>query len=582
MRSFSSLKSGILEVSCDQETVELVENPDYISKRTDTFVLLETGMELWQNQTNSFEHRKQLPGKSRTQTQAEWMEVKCGSETNYHIQNVKNESVIDRLNAANAHRDPAVTRMNLMVIMMDTVSRAQVFRKMPKTVAAMERINATDNFEVFQFFRLVANGFATEMNTKAMYTGSLNRRERSGRPYWDILRSQGNAALYINGFCEDWMSTFLKKPFAGADHFAFLQWCHPDYHPYERTFGNFAGPFSILRRCIRGRHVHNRIFDYVKDYWRNYQSFGKVVHIPLQEGHEGTGEVVLTLDQDLAEFFEHMKDTGELNKTVLILTSDHGSHMGPYYMSGGMGEFEQKLPLLLMTFPQWFLSKYPEFRPSLLAHEQALISHYDTHWTIRHLATLPEFGGDPCNYEADRNQFVDVWDCVKNRDYMEVVYQFRGKVFTRGVNSTLTHGVLQAVEDCFYLLDYTPQTLNRSTVPLGEIATSVTDVNTPFVEDAITDKFAYYWFLDAAKYIELYSMKYGQDFRLDGQSWLPEHAAAETEAWSTLRAPGRGRFMFGRSMLRYSEERDCREAGIPACVCASPLAKQLRGNEDYR
>ena len=270
--SFSHLSSDhILTINCDSPRVELVENPDYISMRNDTFVMLETGMELWANQTKSMEKIRSIPGHSSVKTEAEWLEVRCGSESNYHIQNVRNETLIDRLISHNKTTNS--TRLNLLVFMLDTVSRAQIFRKMPNLVRSLETINSTGNSEVFQFFRLVSNGFATEMNTKAMYTGSLNRRERSGRPYWEILRRQGNAALYINGFCEDWMSTFLKKPFEGADIFAFLQWCHPDYHPYERTFGNFAGPFSILRRCINGKHVHKRLLGYIRQFWENYRNW---------------------------------------------------------------------------------------------------------------------------------------------------------------------------------------------------------------------------------------------------------------------------------------------------------------------
>lgn len=58
------------------------------------------------------------------------------------------------------------------------------------------------------------------------------------------------------------------------------------------------------------------------------------------EGHEGTGEVIRLLDNDLAGFLENYLIKGKLDNTVVILTSDHGSHMGPYYMSGDMGQFE--------------------------------------------------------------------------------------------------------------------------------------------------------------------------------------------------------------------------------------------------
>ena len=269
---FSSLSKGILDIHCPEAHVEVVENPDYISMRTDPFVLLETGMEIWQNRTHSLQKSYKTPGTSRILTNAEWLEVHCGSSTDFHMQNIRKEVVIDRLLSSTPSNSTS-TRMNLLVIMIDTLSRAQIYRKMPATVAFLEQLNSTGDSEVFQFFRLFANGFATEMNTKAMYTGSLNRRERSGRPYWDIFRAQGNAALYLNGFCEDWMSTFVKKEFSGADYFVFLEWCNPEYHPMERTFGNFAGPFSILRRCLNGKHVHRRMFDYLLQFWDNYRQW---------------------------------------------------------------------------------------------------------------------------------------------------------------------------------------------------------------------------------------------------------------------------------------------------------------------
>lgn len=304
------------------------------------------------------------------------------------------------------------------------------------------------------------------------------------------------------------------------------------------------------------------------------------MHVPLQEGHEGTGEVVLTLDKDFAEYIMELELSGELNKTVLVVTSDHGSHMGPYYMSGGMGEFEQKLPLLTMVFPTWFLDKYPQFRQELLANEQQLVSHYDTHWTFRHLSTLPEFGGTAENHDLEANSYVDVWDCARNRDYMEVIYQFQGKAFTRGIPLDLSQLVVDNIKQCFILLKYKPRTLQRAGVDMSEIAEEVEGGKLLFVEDVITDKLAYYWFLDAAKDLQLRFLLSEEIFMLQNQTHLTTDPIKESQSWNTLRAPGTGRFLFGRSLLKYHEDRDCAQAGIPVCVCSTPPGKQLRGSEE--
>ena len=113
------------------------------------------------------------------------------------MQNVKNESLSERVLK---YTSP---RMNLLIFQIDTLSRAHFMRRMVDTVSALESLNKTKGFEVFQTFRLSAIGINTEINTKALYAGSQYRQNRSGRTLWDIFQKQDNAVLYLNGFCED-------------------------------------------------------------------------------------------------------------------------------------------------------------------------------------------------------------------------------------------------------------------------------------------------------------------------------------------------------------------------------------------
>jgi hypothetical protein len=508
---------------------------------------------------------------------AEWFQVFCREKEDFYVQNVKKAETVDRLRAQAKQR--TVEPMNLIVVMMDTVSRAQVFRKMESLTATLEHLNNTNSFEVFQFFRIISNGFNTEYNTRAMYTGSQLRRERNGRPYWDFMRGQGNVSLYINGFCEDWMSTFIKKVYEGLDHTVFFPWCHFEYHPLTKTFGNFGGPFSILRRCINGKHVHKHVLDYVRQYWKNYNEFGKIVHIPFQEGHEGTGEVIRTLDPDLAGFIRELEATGELEKTVIVLTSDHGSHMGPYFMATEMGEFEQKLPLLFMIYPKWFLDKYPEFRQNLRDNEQKLVVHYDTHWTLRHLATLPEFGGEIVeNRSREASTHTELWDCEKNLKYMEAIYSFRDKKFKKNFPASNQNELYHRIEICFRRLNHTVSFLdNLSSVPMSEIKdlNSEDDNTKNYVSDVILDIGAKYWFEDTIQDRTNKKSRNTWHSGLDEQE-VEKNLQAEEEAWNTLRAPGRGRYVFGRSLMKYSDDRDCSEAGIAKCICNTKSKSSLR------
>lgn len=167
--------------------------------RDDMFILLETGMNIYKNRTKSLENRYKVSGKSKLYVQSEYFQVFCNGIENFYVQNVKENEVEMRLDFQSLQK--TVKPMNLVVFMLDTVSRAQFHRKMSHTKQFLE--NLSQNNEVFEFFKLNSNGFSTEQNTKAMFTGSLLKQNRSGRPFWDIFRNQGNAALYINGFCED-------------------------------------------------------------------------------------------------------------------------------------------------------------------------------------------------------------------------------------------------------------------------------------------------------------------------------------------------------------------------------------------
>lgn len=558
-----------------------MEQPDYISMRDDMFVLTETGMEIWNNRTKAMERSYKVPGTSKIKISSEWFAVKCGEREDFYVQNVVKPGLTEHLRAM----EDKTPRLNVLTIMLDTVSRAQMYRKMGKLVDVLTALNATDTVEVFQFFRLITNGFSTEQNTKAMYTGSQLRRERSGRPYWDIFKGQGYATAYINGFCEDWMSTFLKKEFQGMDHKVFLPWCNPEYHPFERTFGNFAGPFSILRRCINGKKVHRYIIEYLQQFWRHYKNWGKAVHISLQEGHEGSGEVVLTLDSDLAQLLQDLYTSGELDKTVLTLTSDHGSHMGPYFMATEMGEFEQKLPLLVQLYPKEFLDNHPGFRESLRANEQNLVSQYDTYWTLRHLASLPEFGGDhTANQGREANEYVGLWDCKANQHYMEAVYSFKGKRWKSKILFTPIKRVYKRIEECFAQLGFVfEQGPVPSSVDLKFIyeASDNVDKDTGLftVEQVITDPFAMYWFDDAYNDEKLRDLSGIPDSSISADALLND-IESEEASWQTFKAPKRGRYLYGRSHLLYTDARSCEEAGIRSCPCTSkpPDSNKLRSN----
>jgi len=160
----------------------------------------------------------------------------------------------------------------------------------------------------------------------------------------------------------------------------------PEYH--DRTgnpHGNFKGAYSILRRCLTGRYVHKYGIDYTKDFIKTYDGTNPwFFRASFIEAHEGTASVLSLMDDDLVDLFESLSDEA-LDRTAIIMMSDHGLHMGLCFLFTHQGFVEHKLPFLATLIPERFLKEYPELRKNLDDNEQKLISAYDIYATLKDL-----------------------------------------------------------------------------------------------------------------------------------------------------------------------------------------------------
>lgn len=568
IEKFSSFKDGVLTVKCNEKQATIIELPDFLKDHTNAFILEENGLQKWKEITKAQEKKYKVPGNTKVNITSEYFQVFCGENENYYMQHVPKKSVQERLKKEDREK------INLLIFQIDTLSRSHFMRRMKSTVKRLEEIKETKEFEVFQSFRLSTIGYNTEVNTKALYTGAQFRQSRSGRPLWDIFQKQNNAVLYLNGFCEDWSSRFLKKMPSGMDYLLFQPWCHPEYTPVNKTFSNFDGVNSMRRRCINGKKVHVRMFEYLKQFWSNHESDGKMVLAPMQESHEASMDVISTLDPDMADLLDWFKISGEMNNTIIIITSDHGSHMSLYYIFSEIGKLEHRLPEMFMIFPQWFLDKYPHISRNMKFNEQPLISHYDTHWAIASLAQLPEFGGHP--ELLSNNEYISVWDCRKNEKYIKDIWYFRNKLFYNldAIENfeKLTEKVLFKMKECINKYSY-EEPDEDPMIHLTKDMKKVDLVNVPPCEskkclevnvyDVIKDVDSYYWFVDAI--VDLAEM---EAMNIESKDIVYEYSV-DIDVLQSFIAPGIGRYKYGNSLFHYSSNKTCADIGTKNwCACS--------------
>ncbi|BFZ21898.1 hypothetical protein BsWGS_24937 [Bradybaena similaris] len=87
------------------------------------------------------------------------------------------------------------------------------------------------------------------------------------------------------------------------------------------------------------------------------------------------------VDEHMLKFYQPLNQKGHLNRSLLISLSDHGPYWEPIKFSKN-GNFESKTPYTILTFPDWFLRKYPDVAANLQLNTKRLTTHFDTHATL--------------------------------------------------------------------------------------------------------------------------------------------------------------------------------------------------------
>jgi len=277
-------------------------------------------------------------------------------------------------------------KLNILLIYIDAMGRRQFFRNLPKTQKIMESLHKSGKMHLNQFFRYGVVGFNTNANSLGLFAGVQWIKGKRGLPIWEDYRNNGYVSGETDDHCEDWDRQYNNRTTVSFDHELIAPFCLPEYH--DRTgnpHGNFKGAYSILRRCLTGRYVHKYGIDYTKDFIKTYDGTNPwFFRASFIEAHEGTASVLSLMDDDLVDLFESLSDEA-LDRTAIIMMSDHGLHMGLCFLFTHQGFVEHKLPFLATLIPERFLKEYPELRKNLDDNEQKLISAYDIYATLKDL-----------------------------------------------------------------------------------------------------------------------------------------------------------------------------------------------------
>jgi hypothetical protein len=308
----------------------------------------------------------------------------------------RDEELIQKMEAIR-NLKPDMKRPNILVLMIDSISRQHFFRKMPKTSKYFTKNFFTEkakNLTGYQYFRFhglrqhhMANLLALRYDDREYWLAS-HPYERFENNYKD----EGYITATASAKCEvdelDLNKTTKSKLYAdrrALDYEFFAAACDPNALPRNSEYSPFKGPFSEFRRCVYGQDSAKHQLDFTKEFWKVYADQPKVQMVTLMDGHEFTGELPVYLDDLLPQFFEDMVKDGLLEDSIVLVLSDHGNNANLFFKGTASGKNELANPFMSVFMSQNNVARFGKHAEN---NQQKLISHHDVNRVLNEIVSV--------------------------------------------------------------------------------------------------------------------------------------------------------------------------------------------------
>ncbi|KAK6195767.1 hypothetical protein SNE40_001124 [Patella caerulea] len=274
------------------------------------------------------------------------------------------------------------TALGLDVLMFgfDSLSRMTWIRKLPKT---REYFLKTLKGIELEGYNIVGDG--TPQALLPILTGKTEeelpearRGQEGAKPVDDhpwIWRDFQKAG-YVTGWAEDmaFIGTFQYR-MLGFKHPPTDHSMRPFYLSAERMYGRNK-PF-----CLGSKPRHKNFFNWLRDIFLMYTKKRKFVFGFHAEASHNDNNKVQIVDEDAVEFLKYLEEKNYLNRTILILMSDHGARFAEIRQTA-QGKEEERMPYFAFRFPPWFETQYPEIVKTFRTNSRRLTTPFDIHETF--------------------------------------------------------------------------------------------------------------------------------------------------------------------------------------------------------
>ncbi|XP_059054367.1 uncharacterized protein LOC131848496 [Achroia grisella] len=280
--------------------------------------------------------------------------------------------LIKKKNSSN-HEENNNKSWNVLLLGMDTMSRARAYYNLPFTMEYFQRQDWLD----YRGYHKV--GFNTYPNVMSLLTGNkVEKMYRKCKPNMNhcndhIIWTKFKNAGFKTAYGEDNLSlpdTFYN--YGGFESVPTDHYMRPLFLTGETSKGNVV----CTKKMPSGKHI----LDYAHQFMHAYQDENFFGFFWINSYSHNLVDIPGLLDKHLVNLFENVSDT-VLNNTFIIFLSDHGIRYGEmrYQMES---YYEERLPMFFVWVPYEFRERHKEKYNNLQLNQYRLTTPYDLHATF--------------------------------------------------------------------------------------------------------------------------------------------------------------------------------------------------------
>ena len=273
--------------------------------------------------------------------------------------------------------------MNIVMIGIDSMSRLNYERNMPRT-----RKYVLDNLQGIEFvgYNKVADRAFGNMIPLLVGKSREELTIGKGKPLddeaflWNLFSERGYRTLYAEDWSDQSVFPFGKEGFhrPPADYYM---------RPFNLEIQDEKDLWNSGHRCFGGTPDTQLVLDYMLDCASVFKHKPYFAYAFTSRLTRDDFNAASLADEMYLSFFKKLKVGGHLQNTTIIFYSNQGQRCG-LMRETYVGQLEERLPMLNIIFPDWFLEKYPNIAETLRTNAHRLITPFDVHETIIDLLVL--------------------------------------------------------------------------------------------------------------------------------------------------------------------------------------------------